>query len=253
MKPIARLLFALESLLLCPIPASASLVLEFGEVHTLTRVSHFVLQPNEVRDIALLVHNDGAGPVGLSGYSLELSLGDGGPQLGGPVGPGFTGVDLVTDTPFALDHGTPSVVGGPNPVSGLGSVPQFLGLSLTTVSTDLAPHALGVIQLAPGRTLLGTLTISAAGFTTAHSWDLAFLGPGSASFFNDGLNDELMPDLAQSTLSVVPEPRACAIATGLGLLGLALARAAGTARTRGTGNARRRKDAIDSPTCLPSA
>lgn len=222
-------------------PAAAAILLEFGDADSLTPVSHFQFQPNQTRNIAVLVHNDGSETLRLSGYSLELGLGEGGPEVGGTLGPSFTAVDLVTSTLFESDHSTPTVNGGPNNFPGLGSTPQYLGLSLTTVSSAVAPETVGAIDFAPGRSLLGTLTISADGFTSPQTWDLEFVGAGSASFFNDGFNNTLSPTFAQSTLSVlsaVPEPRAYALVAGLGLLGFALWRKQ-RARTPALNRARR--------------
>lgn len=199
--------------LLCAQSIQAQLVLKFGDPDTLTPISAFEFQPNEVQTIGILVDNPN-GTEKLSGYSIELWIAGGGPPLGGVAGPVFTGADLLTGTPFETD-GAPVVQGGPNPVPGLGSVPQFLGLTMTTTSG--VPPALGTISLASGYSLLATLTVSAAGFTTPQTWDLEFVSAG----FDDAYGVSHTPTLENSTISVVPEPQTYALAAGLLSLGFA--------------------------------
>ncbi|MHC1765360.1 MAG: hypothetical protein AB9869_13840 [Verrucomicrobiia bacterium] len=209
--------------LLCAQSIQAQLVLKFGDPTTLTPISSFEFQPDEVQTIGILVNNLN-GTERLSGYTMELRIADGGPPFGGVAGPVFTGADLKTGTPFQTD-GTPVVRGGPNPVLGLGSVPQFLGLTLTTTSEAVPPEALGAISLASGYSLLATLTVSAAGFTTPQTWSLEFRGAGSSTFFDDAYADPdsvvHTPTLVNSTISIVPEPQAYALAAGLVSLGFA--------------------------------
>jgi len=202
--------------------ASAQLVLEFGDPGTLLPISNFELQPNEVRTIAVLVENNSGSVVRLSGYSMELGIGGGGPPLGGIVGPIFTQpIDLVTGTPFAGDHGAPVINGGPNLFVGGpngGVLPQYLGLSLTTTSAAVPPETVGAVSLATGRSLLATLTVSASGFSSPQSWALAFTSDPSASFFNDAFNNSINPSFQNATISVVPEPATVSLACALVLL-----------------------------------
>lgn len=200
---------------------SAQIVLEFGDPVTLAPISSFEFEPHEMRMIGIVADNTGDS-ARLSGYTLELGIGGGGVELGGVAGPTFTAADLVTGTVFATDHGTPTVNGGPNPFPGRGNVPQYLGLSLTTSSSAISPETLGAVDLAPGRTLLGLVTVSASGFSTPQTWDLQFIGPGSATFLNDAYNNILTPELQNGTITVVPEPGAYALAVGLALVGLTL-------------------------------
>jgi len=201
--------------------ASAQLVLEFGDPLSLSPISDIQLHPNQTRTIGVLLDNEGSA-TRLSGFTLELGIGGGGPPLGGIPGPEFTAVDLVTSTLFAGDHGAPVVNGGPNPFPGIGSLPQYLGLSLTTASAPISPEALGAVNLAPGRSLLGTLTVSAAGFTSSDSWTLQFVGAGSSTFLNDASNNSIAPLFQDSNISIVPEPQEYAAAIGFVLTGFAL-------------------------------
>jgi hypothetical protein len=196
------------------------LLLEFASSDNLqTPVSLFQLQPNETRSIAIVLNNDG-GTVRLSGYTLELSIAGGGTPLGGSLGPAFTGVDLVDGTPFQSDHSDPSVLGGPIEVPGFGAVPQWLGLSLTTVSSPAPGEQVGAVNLPSGRSRLGTLTISAAGFSAAPAqpWTLAFSGPGELTFFDDAMQQRIVPSFLASAITVVPEPGHYALGIGCALL-----------------------------------
>ena len=211
----ARRAVVLAAVLAAP-AVSAGLILEFGDpANPFVPVSNFNLQPGEVKSIQLLVNNDAVGIARLSGYTLELGIAGGGPILGGTAGPGFTQVDLVTGTPFAADHGSPVVLGGPNPFPGVGSVPQYLGLSLNTAGTAQAPETLAAVSFAPGRSLVGTVTISAVGFTTPQSWSMEFVGAGVSTFFNDAYNAVITPGMTGATLTLVPEVAPAGVAAGL--------------------------------------
>jgi len=199
--------------------ASAGLVLEFANVGDIgTPRINFEFQPNGTRSIAVVL-NVQETPERIFGYTLDLRIAGGGPELGGEAGPVFTAADLIAGT-FMQNPSTPVIIGGPNDVPGFGPAPQFLGLLLNTENAALPPEPLGVVELNPGRYLLGTLTISAQGFSTppAQPWTLEFFDPGNSSFFNNGFNAVITPGIANSTLTVVPEPAHYAAGIGFALL-----------------------------------
>jgi hypothetical protein len=204
-------------------PLSAQLILEFGDPVTLTPVSDFHILLNEGNQmLAILVRNDGGSPVDISGMTLEVTIAGGGPILGGSNGPQFTSADLLTGTPFQTDHGTPAIQGGPNPVPGLGSVPQFLGLSITTDSPGVGGNLLGAVSLKSGQNLLATVTVDTTGFTGAQSWSLDF---GTAnSFFTDPNNNRINPGFENSLLTQVPESQHYGLVIAMGLLILTFVR-----------------------------
>jgi len=89
-----------------PCLTHADLILEFGDPNTLTPIEEFFFSPGQAQMIGLLVHNDDpVNAVAVSGYTLELAIGGGGPPLGGELGPSFTAADFITGTAIPIDGG----------------------------------------------------------------------------------------------------------------------------------------------------
>jgi hypothetical protein len=158
----------------------------------------------------MLVDNTGLTPIPVSGFTLFLVIGGGGPVLGGDPVPVVTEVDLHTGTAFD---------GNFSPELDQGSQDGVLNWYVTPQS--------GNVTIEPGVSTLATLTIDTTGFgPTLEPWalslwaDIPSFGFNSSGYVlgvdevqNVTLNDGWL------ALAAVPEPAEVALFAGVGLVG----------------------------------
>jgi hypothetical protein len=190
------------ALVLAATDTSAAILIRAGE-HTL-----FADQAGQT--VTLVVDNMGPTAVPVSGFTLFLVIGGGGPVLGGSPVPTVTAVDLHTGTAFD---------GNFSPEVDQGSQDGVLNWYITPQS--------GNVTIEPGANTLATLTIDTTGFSpTFEPWALSLFAdiPSFGTFATGyvlGLTEVPNVTLNDGWLELVavPEPSEVALFAGLGLVG----------------------------------
>jgi hypothetical protein len=195
------------ALTLAALDTSAAILIRAGE--------HTLLADQAGQTLTMLVDNTGPNPVPVSGFTLFLVIGGGGPVLGGSPVPVVTDVDLHTGTAFD---------GNFSPELDQDSQDGVLNWYITPQS--------GNVTIEPGVRTLATLTIDTTGFgPTLEPWGLSLSADiPSFGFTSSGyvLGVDEVSDVTLNdgwlALAAVPEPSEVALFAGLGLIGFGVLR-----------------------------
>jgi len=136
----------------------------------------------------------------VSGLNFNIEVGD------GTVGPPITGIELITGTPF----GTVASSQQPN-----GAQPPGNHAAFWNVTTPGSPPA--TISVGPGNKV-ATVTFNTTGFSSG-SWGLHLNATdnGPSTYFDSG-GLEILTQITDGTLTIVPEPSTYAAVVGAGCL-----------------------------------
>jgi len=157
-------------------------------------IGSFNLQPNTSGQV-VEIDITSPGGINVSGLTLQLQVGDGGPELGGTAGPRITAVDILTGTAFQGNNTGQIDVG-----NNLANNPQAVIFNTSTSS--------GTVPLDAGPNHpIAFVTLSTVGLTSPNSWVFHgdVFGDPTKYFASGGAS--IVPTIIDGQLTVVPEPR----------------------------------------------